>query len=160
MVAGVPIGLTGGEPPSDGVCLCQSATSCRPTRSAFERLISRASGTARSANFVLCSSFQIWPAPSIASGMVAAPIAGERSAPRNRLRVITVTVGSLRFLASVTAGSASTVSAATNSAVMALVSILSDMDGLSSSASSGRPRYEDRARRTLAYSSSRYRVSR
>ena len=48
---------------------------------------------------------------------------------------MTVTVGSLRFLASVTAGSASTVSAATNSAVMALVSILSDMDGLSSSAS-------------------------
>ncbi len=86
-------GLIGGAPPSDGVCLRQSATSCSPTRSARDRLISRASGTARSRNRVLCSSFQMTPAPSIACGMLAAPIAGPRSAPRNTLRVITETLG-------------------------------------------------------------------
>ncbi len=86
-------GLIGGAPPSDGVCLRHSATSCRPTRSAPERLISRASGTARSANLVLCNSFQTTPAPSIACAIPAALIAGFRSAPRNRLRVITVISG-------------------------------------------------------------------
>ena len=89
------IGLIGGAPPSDGVCVRQSATSWSPTRSALDRLISRASGAARSGNLVLCSSFQITPAPSIACGIPGALIAGERSAPRNRLRVITVTLGPL-----------------------------------------------------------------
>ena len=86
-------GLIGGAPPSDGVWRCHSATSCSPTRSAPEALISRASGAARSVNFVLCSSFQIVPAPSIAGGMLVALITGDRSAPRNTLRVITVIVG-------------------------------------------------------------------
>ena len=58
----------------------------------MEALISRASGITRSANFVLCSSFQTVPAPSIACGMPGASIAGERSAPRNTLRVMTVIV--------------------------------------------------------------------
>ena len=93
MVAGTPNGLTGFAPPSDGVCLRHSATSCSPTRSALEALISRASGTARSANFVACSSFQIVPEPSIADEIVVALIAGDRSAPRKTLRVITVMVG-------------------------------------------------------------------
>ena len=61
----------------------------------MDALISRASGTTRSANLVACSSFQTVPAPSIASGIVGALIAGARSAPRNRLRVMTVTVGAL-----------------------------------------------------------------
>ena len=92
MVAGCApaTGLIGGAPPSDGGCTCQSATSCSPTRSALEALISFASGTARSGNFVACSSFQTVPAPLIASGMPGALIAGARSAPRNRLRVMTV----------------------------------------------------------------------
>ena len=108
----VGIGLIGGAPPSDGVCLRHSATSCRPTRSALDRLISRASGRARSANRVRCISFQIVPAPSIACPIVGALIAGARSAPRNTLRVMTVTSGARR-LASATAGIASAASAAT-----------------------------------------------
>ena len=67
----------------------------------MDALISAASGTARSANFVLTISFNTVPAPSIAFAMSGAPIAGLRSAPRNTLRVITVTV-----CASAVAGSA------------------------------------------------------
>ena len=78
----------------------------------MDALISRASGTTRSANFVACSSFQTVPAPSIASGIVGALIAGERSAPRNRLRVMTVTVGALAA-ACAAAGLHSAASAAT-----------------------------------------------
>jgi hypothetical protein len=95
VVAGVASGsgLSGGAPPSEGICWRQSATSWRPTRSGLARSISRASGTARSGKFVLWNSFQIWPAPSIASGIDPASIAGPRSAPRKRLRVMTVTLG-------------------------------------------------------------------
>ena len=85
-VAGVApgSGLIGFAPPSDGVCLRHSATSCSPTRSALDSLISRASGIARSANFVPCSSFQTVPAPSIDCAIDGALIAGARSAPGTR----------------------------------------------------------------------------
>ena len=56
------------------------------------------------------------PAPSMAAGMSVALIAGERSAPRNTLRVMTVILGPL--FASATAGiaMAATASATTGSA--------------------------------------------